>query len=112
MCKSQCRNTQNIKKCSRISPNDRNTTRVEKDSNERETEEIPDKEFIRMLIRMINEIKEDTHKELNELKNSTNQQLNEARQNSKKFNKDIEILEKDQIDILECKLNKLNKNFN
>jgi hypothetical protein len=40
-------------------------------------DEIPDKEFKRIILRMINKIKVDTDKHLNEFKGNTNKQLKE-----------------------------------
>jgi vacuolar-type H+-ATPase subunit H len=49
-----------------------------------------------MIIRIINEIEEDTYKHLNEFKENTNKQLNEIRKTmqdmKEEFNEDIESL--------------------
>jgi hypothetical protein len=58
-----------------------------------------------MIIRMVNKIKEDTNK--CEFQGNTNKQLNEVRktvQGKKNFNKYVEILGKNQMEILEVKI--------
>jgi gas vesicle protein len=65
------------------------------DINESKMDAISDKEFKRMITRMINKIKGDTHKYLNEFQENTNKQINEIEKTmqdkEKEFNKDIEI---------------------
>jgi hypothetical protein len=55
-----------------------------------------------MIVRMINEIKEDTNKHLNEFKENTNKQLNKIGMWDMKeeFHKDKEILKKIKLKFL------------
>jgi hypothetical protein len=58
----------------------------------------PQKKNFKMIVRMINGIKEDTNKCLNEFHENSNIELNKIKKASKdmkeEFNKEIEILEK------------------
>jgi hypothetical protein len=69
MLKTHHRNTRNMKKEGDITPPKVNPTII--DTKENEVNEILDKEFKRMIIRMINKFKDDMEKHLSEFKYNT-----------------------------------------
>jgi hypothetical protein len=74
MHKSQCRNKKYEKK-GYMTPSKINNSTI-MDSSGSEINEISEKEFKRKMIRMINNIKQDTNEHLNEFQKNTNKQLN------------------------------------
>jgi gas vesicle protein len=109
MSKSQCRN---VKQQDNSSPSKANSTT--RDVNICEEEKISNTEFQKIMVRMINELKEETQKlvtdfkeemskQLNELKENTNKQMNEIKKTmqdmKEKINKDMEVLKNNQSEI-------------
>lgn len=78
-------------------------------TKERQIDEMPDKEFIRMIIRMLEETQKNTGRQLNKIR-KTVPSINE------KLNKGIEMLGKNQAEILQMstssKKKKRNESFN
>jgi hypothetical protein len=72
----------NVKQHGNISPLKTNSTT--KDLNNNEEEEIANIEFQKPIVKMINELKEETQKVVCELKEDMNKQLNEFKKNSNK----------------------------
>ena len=73
-------------------------------SSDSTAEEMSEREFRMYIIKMIREANEEMKEQMQALNDSTNQQLKEQIREAKEhFNKELEILEKNQTEILEMK---------
>jgi hypothetical protein len=102
MCDSQHTNL-NRENQSNVSPLNSHHNNSTSESKDNELAEISEKEFRSLLLKIISDLKENSHKQINEVRKSIQDPDQKVSIKEEKFNKEMEIMKNNQVELLEMK---------